>query len=74
MSERLISRAELLSLVPFTIQHIYRLEKAGKFPRRVQVGEHRVAWVASEVDAYIAARMASRMPPTVPTTGDRPCA
>ena len=73
MSERLISRAELLSLVPFTIQHIYRLEKAGKVPRRVHVGAHRVAWVLSEVDTYITSRMADRLPPGVPATENRPC-
>ena len=62
MAERLISRDELLELVPFTIQHIYRLERAGKFPKRVRVGEHRVAWVLSEIEGYIAERMALRTP------------
>lgn len=72
MGERLIGRDELLALVPFTIQHIYRLEKAGKFPRRVQVGEHRVAWVLSEIETYIADRMARRIA-TAPMNESRPC-
>lgn len=59
-SERLIDREELLAMVPYTIQHIYRREKAGTFPKRVRLGENRVAWVHSEVVAWIAARMAER--------------
>lgn len=39
---------------------IWRLERDGKFPRRVRVSDARVAWVESEIDAYIAARIAER--------------
>jgi prophage regulatory protein len=34
------------------------LEKEGKFPRRV--GSNRVAWLESEVEAWVAARVAER--------------
>jgi prophage regulatory protein len=47
-------------MVPYTPQHILRLEKEGKFPRRVQVGSNRVAWLESEVEAWVAARVAER--------------
>ncbi|KAB2943697.1 MAG: AlpA family phage regulatory protein [Hyphomicrobium sp.] len=57
---RLITRAELRSIVPYTPQHILRLEKRGLFPRRIQVGANRVAWLLSEVEAWIAARAAER--------------
>ena len=59
-SERLIDREELLHMVPYTIQHIYRKEKEGTFPRRVRLGANRVAWVQSEVLAWISERMAER--------------
>ncbi|MBA8883755.1 helix-turn-helix transcriptional regulator [Dokdonella fugitiva] len=39
---------------------IYRLEGEGRFPRRVKIGEHASAWVASEVWAWIATRIAAR--------------
>ena len=72
MGERLIGKSELLTMVPFTIQHIYRLEKVGQFPRRVQVGQHRVAWVQSEIEAYIAVRIAQRS--VRPSTAEQhPC-
>lgn len=39
---------------------IYRLEGEGGFPRRVKIGQHASAWVASEVGAWIAAGIAAR--------------
>jgi prophage regulatory protein len=60
LSTRLITRAELRSIVPYTPQHILRLEKRGLFPRRVQVGANRVAWLLSEVEEWVAARVAER--------------
>jgi prophage regulatory protein len=58
--KRLITKRELCQMVPYTPQHILRLEKEGKFPRRVQVGANRVAWLESEVEAWVAARVAER--------------
>ena len=39
--------------VPYTRQHLSRLEAAGKFPERVQLGEGRVGWLEGEVDEWI---------------------
>lgn len=41
---------------------IWRLEKAGKFPKRVPISAARHAWVEHEIDALIAARIAARQP------------
>jgi predicted DNA-binding transcriptional regulator AlpA len=38
--------------VPFSRQHLSRLEAAGEFPARVQLGKATVRWVESEVDAW----------------------
>jgi prophage regulatory protein len=59
-SDRLITKRELCKMVPYTPQHILRLEKRGKFPRRIQVGPNRVAWLLSEVEAWISDRVAER--------------
>ena len=61
MDVQLITRSELLKLVPYTIRHIYRLEKAGKFPARVKIGANRVAWVHTEVLRWLELRVAGRM-------------
>lgn len=34
---------------------LLRLEAAGKWPKRVRIGDHSVAWLRDEVDAHIAA-------------------
>ena len=36
----------------YTPQHILRLEKKGKFPKRIKVGERRVVWRSDEVMAW----------------------
>lgn len=40
--------------------HIRRLEKSGRFPQRVHLGPGKVGWVATEVDAWLAERIAER--------------
>jgi prophage regulatory protein len=54
MSDRLLTFPELKPLkgIPYTRQHLARLEKAGKFPARVQIGANRVGWLESEIDAH----------------------
>ncbi len=59
---RLLTRKEVLSLVPYTAQHIYRLERAGKFPRRVRVGENRVAWRQIDIEEWLQNRAVVMMP------------
>jgi len=53
---RLVSKKELKSAIPISLGHIARLEAAGKFPKRIKMGDHRgsrVAWYADEVDAWL---------------------
>jgi prophage regulatory protein len=57
---RLLDWPQVKPKVPYTRQHVGRLERAGKFPKRVKVGENRVAWLESEVEDWIAARVAER--------------
>ena len=57
---RIITKKELLRIVPYTPQHILRLETAGRFPKRLQIGPNRVGWLLSDIEAWIAARMAER--------------
>lgn len=56
----LISYETVRESVPYSKVHLWRLEKVGKFPKRVKVGAGRVAWVAEEVDAWVKERVAQR--------------
>ena len=57
---RIIGWRVLSSMVPYTRQHVLKLEKAGKFPKRLAVGENRVGWLLSEVEDWINERVADR--------------
>jgi len=57
---RIIDWKVLKEKVPYSRQHISRLEADRKFPKRVQLGECRVGWVESEVDDWIEERMRDR--------------
>ena len=57
---RLLRLADVLDAVPYSSSHIWRLERAGEFPKRVRVGRGRVGWVADEVQEWIASRIKER--------------
>jgi len=46
--------------IPWSRVHVDRLEKAGKFPKRVRLGVNTVAWREDEIDAMLAAAMMTR--------------
>lgn len=39
---------------------IWRIEKAGRFPKSMQIGFKRIAWRTDEIDAWIAGRWVPR--------------
>jgi prophage regulatory protein len=55
---RLVDKKGLKAIygIPYSPQHIARLEKAGKFPGRIRLGQCRVAWYCRAVEAWIASR------------------
>ena len=55
MTRKLVSKKELKTVygIPYCFPHIARLEKAGEFPKRLQLGACRVAWYADEVQDWI---------------------
>lgn len=59
---KLVSKKELKSLfgIPYSFAHIARLEAAGNFPKRIRLGQCRVAWLVEEVQDWIDERIANR--------------
>ena len=51
--ERIIDFHELKKLVPYSRQHLRRLEQAGSFPKRINIGPRRVGWILSEIQDWI---------------------
>ncbi len=57
---RIITLKELCARVPYSAVQIWRLEKTGNFPRKVQLGPNRVGWVEDEVEEWLQTLMADR--------------
>ena len=57
---RLLRLPELQERIPFSEAHIWRLEKAGDFPRRVHLGKRRVVWIEAEINDWISTKMKER--------------
>ena len=61
---RIIRYAELQDEkgIPFSREHIRRLEAEGRFPKRVRIAEggDYFGWLESELDGYLASRAAAR--------------
>jgi len=57
---RILSKRQLKELVLYSPQHVARLEKAGTFPQRIQLGPNRVGWVEDEVLNWLQERLDRR--------------
>ncbi|MBD1549683.1 AlpA family phage regulatory protein [Roseibium aggregatum] len=57
---RILSKRQVRELVLYSPQHIYRLEAAGQFPKRVPLGPSRVGWVEQEVLDWLQERLDRR--------------
>ena len=58
--KKMLSKRQVRELVLYSPQHIARLEAAGQFPKRVQLGANRVGWVEEEVLAWLQERIDAR--------------
>lgn len=46
--------------IPWSRMHIDRLERDGKFPKRVRLGPGTVGWVEAELASFVTAAMDAR--------------
>ena len=58
--DRLLSMAVVLDRVCMSKTQLYRLINAGEFPKPIPVGRQRVAFLESEVNAWIESRLRLR--------------
>lgn len=55
----LIVADEIAQRIPYSQNHLRRLEAKGSFPKRIRIGANRVAWVRQEIDSWIEARVST---------------
>ena len=60
MQSRVIRKPELLNMLGLSDPTVYRMEKAGRFPKRLQLGGNSVGWLASEVEGWFTEKAAAR--------------
>ena len=52
----LLDRADLRRRgIKISNSTLLRLEAVGRFPKRIRVGDHSVAWLAIEIDTHVTA-------------------
>jgi prophage regulatory protein len=54
------SKLEAEKGIRFSREHIRRLVKAKKFPSPLDLGDHTIGWIDSELDAWLEAKAARR--------------
>ena len=57
---KFLSKRQVIAMVFYSAQHIARLEAAGQFPKRVQLGDCRVGWIEQEVLDWMQAKIDER--------------
>ena len=60
---RILTMREVCELTRYSRTHIYRLEKAGGFPRRRKMGAARIGFRRTEFEAWFNARPFAPLPP-----------
>jgi prophage regulatory protein len=58
--EQIIRKPELFSKLNLSDATIWRLEKAGKFPRRIKLGGNSVGWFSTEIEKWLSKKSADR--------------
>ena len=56
----LVDAKTLRRMVLYSRQHVARLEKDGRFPKRIRLGKCRVGWLKAEIEAWLKDRMERR--------------
>lgn len=57
---RIIRKPELMGIIGLSDVTIWRLEKAGKFPKRIRLGGNSTGWLANEIQQWIDQKAAER--------------
>lgn len=55
---RLLKRTEVSKVTSLGKTSLYELMKAGEFPKPINIGARRVAWLQSDVENWITERLA----------------
>ena len=70
MDTRILRWRQVAPIIDCSRMTIARMEKAGTFPQRIRIGNGSVGWLQSEVEDWLAQRMAVRVEDERETTSE----
>ena len=68
MTDKFLSKPVVLDMAGLSHVTAWRMEKRGEFPKRRQISPNRVAWLESEILAWMESRPASNIEPVAKTS------
>lgn len=60
MDQRIIRKPELFGKIGLSDATIYRMERAGRFPQRIQLGGNSVGWFDNEINEWLVRKAEDR--------------
>lgn len=57
---QILRKKEVLALLKISDPTIWRMERDGKFPKRIRLGGAACGWLAAEIDAWLEKKKAAR--------------
>ena len=63
MSERYLSKSEVLERVRISDPTMYRLRRRREFPDPIELSPRKIVWIESEIEAWLQSRGRSRVAP-----------
>lgn len=57
---QILRKKEILGLLKISDPTLWRMEKAGRFPKRLRLGGNSCGWLAVEVEGWIAEKVKAR--------------
>ena len=61
MTKRIIRKPELFLKIGLSDATIWRMEKSGRFPQRIQLGGNSVGWFDDEIETWLSRKAADRV-------------
>ena len=59
-NDRVLRKPEVFARISLSDATIWRMEKAGRFPKRIRLGGNSVGWIESEIKEWLEQRKAAR--------------
>lgn len=64
--DNILRKKTVMEILKVSDNFLSRAEKAGKFPKRIQLGDCSVGWLESEINEYFERKKAERDEPAKP--------